>query len=68
MEQRSSPYIYVSFLVAVSFYDTASVQAQVEWVPNKHYSGIFGLMKLMLPNVLPKNLTKVSKATQICDL
>ncbi|XP_065835196.1 xylosyl- and glucuronyltransferase LARGE2s-like [Oscarella lobularis] len=45
--------------VAVSFYDTASVQAQVEWVPNKHYSGIFGLMKLMLPNVLPKNLTKV---------
>jgi glycosyltransferase-like protein LARGE len=31
------------------------------WISNKHYSGVFGLMKLTLPKTLPQNLTKVNQ-------
>lgn len=31
----------------------------VSWIPNKHYSGVYGLMKLTLPKVLPDSLDKV---------
>ena len=30
----------------------------ISWIPNKHYSGIYGLLKLTLPKILPKNLDK----------
>jgi hypothetical protein len=33
--------------------------AQVSWIPNKHYSGVYGLMKLTLPKTLPETLEKV---------
>ncbi|CAC5385785.1 LARGE [Mytilus coruscus] len=45
--------------VNVSFYSTDKVQEDVVWISNKHYSGVFGLMKLTLPKTLPKNLSKV---------
>ena len=45
--------------VKVSFYDLNTVVEQVEWIPNKHYSGVYGLLKLTLPNILPKWLTKI---------
>ncbi|KFO19873.1 Glycosyltransferase-like protein LARGE2 [Fukomys damarensis] len=32
---------------------------QISWVPNKHYSGLYGLMKLVLPGVLPPGLAQV---------
>ncbi|KAI1237915.1 Glycosyltransferase-like protein LARGE2, partial [Lamprotornis superbus] len=32
---------------------------EVSWIPNKHYSGIYGLMKLTLTKALPSNLSKV---------
>ena len=35
------------------------LQDKVSWIPNKHYSGIFGLMKLVLTEVLPQSLDKV---------
>jgi len=31
----------------------------VSWIPNKHYSGVYGLMKLTLPKILPESLKKV---------
>lgn len=34
-------------------------QPQVSWIPNKHYSGLYGLMKLVLPGALPPALTRV---------
>ena len=41
--------------VKVSFYlASAAVEDDVSWVPNKHYSGIYGLLKLTLPKILPK--------------
>lgn len=34
-------------------------QSEVSWIPNKHYSGIYGLMKLTLTKALPPDLSKV---------
>ncbi|CAG5128262.1 unnamed protein product, partial [Candidula unifasciata] len=31
----------------------------VSWIPNRHYSGVFGLMKLTLPKTLPGHINKV---------
>ncbi|XP_066107463.1 xylosyl- and glucuronyltransferase LARGE2 isoform X2 [Saccopteryx bilineata] len=43
----------------VSFYDADELKPQVSWIPNKHYSGLYGLMKLVLPGALPPDLARV---------
>ncbi|XP_028431122.1 xylosyl- and glucuronyltransferase LARGE2s isoform X2 [Perca flavescens] len=45
--------------VQVSFYDADELKSEVSWIPNKHYSGIYGLMKLTLTKALPRDLSKV---------
>uniref|UniRef100_A0A8C8RIC4 LARGE xylosyl- and glucuronyltransferase 2 n=1 Tax=Pelusios castaneus TaxID=367368 RepID=A0A8C8RIC4_9SAUR len=45
--------------VHVSFYNADDLKPEVSWIPNKHYSGIYGLMKLTLTKALPANLSKV---------
>lgn len=45
--------------VDVSFYNADDLKPEVSWIPNKHYSGIYGLMKLTLTKALPSNLSKV---------
>uniref|UniRef100_A0A8C5DJH9 LARGE xylosyl- and glucuronyltransferase 2 n=1 Tax=Gouania willdenowi TaxID=441366 RepID=A0A8C5DJH9_GOUWI len=45
--------------VHVSFYDADELKSEVSWIPNKHYSGIYGLMKLTLTKALPADLSKV---------
>ncbi|XP_012645495.2 xylosyl- and glucuronyltransferase LARGE2 isoform X1 [Microcebus murinus] len=45
--------------VRVSFYDAEELKPQVSWIPNKHYSGLYGLMKLVLPGALPPDLARV---------
>lgn len=45
--------------VEVSFYLADNLQGEVSWIPNKHYSGVYGLMKLVLPKALPDVLEKV---------
>lgn len=45
--------------VHISYYSADILKSEVEWIPNKHYSGVYGLLKLLLPNTLPSNLTKV---------
>lgn len=59
----------------VSFYLADNVVPDVSWIPNKHYSGVYGLMKLTLPKVLPDTLRKaivldtdVTFATDIAEL
>ena len=32
---------------------------EVAWIPNKHYSGVYGLLKLTLPSILPSSLERV---------
>ncbi|KAG5267463.1 hypothetical protein AALO_G00222050 [Alosa alosa] len=45
--------------VRVDFYDADELKSEVSWIPNKHYSGIYGLMKLVLTKALPSDLKKV---------
>lgn len=45
--------------VKTTLYLVDSIVDDVSWIPNKHYSGIFGLLKLTLPKVLPSSLEKV---------
>ena len=42
-----------------SFYSADKLTSDVAWIPNKHYSGVYGLLKLTLPKVLPQSLNKV---------
>lgn len=44
-------------LVNVTFYDINETVDDVRWVPNSHYSGIYGLMKLQFPKIIPKDVT-----------
>ncbi|NXE27909.1 LARG2 glucuronyltransferase, partial [Ardeotis kori] len=58
------PSVHVSFynaddLKAGTCSPFALSQPKVSWIPNKHYSGIYGLMKLTLTKALPSNLSKV---------
>lgn len=43
----------------ITFYSISAVVSSVSWIPNYHYSGVYGLLKLTLPSILPKNITKV---------
>lgn len=43
----------------MNFYPADSVVGDVSWIPNKHYSGVYGLLKLTLPKILPRSLEKV---------
>ncbi|XP_076450091.1 xylosyl- and glucuronyltransferase LARGE1-like [Babylonia areolata] len=45
--------------VQISFYPADSIKPDVTWIPNRHYSGVYGLMKLTLPKTLPADLEKV---------
>ncbi|XP_046432242.1 LARGE xylosyl- and glucuronyltransferase 2-like isoform X2 [Neodiprion fabricii] len=38
--------------VQLSYYKSAELVPRVAWIPNKHYSGVYGLLKLILPEVL----------------
>ncbi|KAM9312623.1 xylosyl- and glucuronyltransferase LARGE1 isoform 3-T3 [Gastrophryne carolinensis] len=61
--------------VRVDFYDADELKSEVSWIPNKHYSGIYGLMKLVLTKTLPASLervivldTDITFATDIAEL
>ena len=45
--------------VNVSFYAIETAADIVSWIPNSHYSGIYGLMKLTLVRLLPEDLDRV---------
>ncbi|KAK7580259.1 hypothetical protein V9T40_000888 [Parthenolecanium corni] len=45
--------------VDITMYQGDEVVSDISWIPNKHYSGIYGLMKLTLVKILPKDLDKV---------
>merc|ERR1719342_1162269 len=45
--------------VHFKFYNAEDVVDDVSWIPNKHYSGVYGLLKLTLPKILPRSLNKV---------
>ena len=45
--------------VNVTFYASESATTNVSWIPNSHYSGVFGLLKLTLASTLPATLNSV---------
>lgn len=60
--------------VQVKFYSADDVKPDIAWIPNKHYSGVYGLMKLTLTKLLlplEKVIvldTDITFATDIADL
>lgn len=64
---------YIS--VEIEFYRAEKIIADVSWINNKHYSGVYGLMKLCLTQVFPDTLkqvlvldTDITFATDIAQL
>ena len=55
-------------VVHYSFYSTSLIQNDVSWIPNQHYSGVYGLMKLQLPYVLPSHVHQVSAFMQRTEI
>nr|KAG5699408.1 hypothetical protein BaRGS_016254 [Batillaria attramentaria] len=45
--------------VQMSIYPADRIKPDITWIPNRHYSGVYGLMKLTLPKTLPADLEKV---------
>ena len=43
----------------VSFYVVEKELYKISWIPNKHYSGVYGLLKIIILEILPKHVEKV---------
>lgn len=60
------------FSVKYTCYNAENRLAEVKWIPNSHYSGIFALVKLLFPDILPESLRQVvvldSDLTFLCDI
>ncbi|KPJ18829.1 Glycosyltransferase-like protein LARGE1 [Papilio machaon] len=58
--------------VKYTCYNAQNSLSQVRWVPNSHYSGIYALVKLLFPDILPDTLQQVivldSDLTFLCDI
>ena len=54
----------------VSYYKAENWIPRVSWVPNKHYSGVYGLLKLILPEIfqVPKILVVDTDVTFLNDV
>lgn len=40
------------FLVTISYYKTEEWIPKISWIPNSHYSGVYGLLKIILPDAI----------------
>ncbi|CAH2055874.1 unnamed protein product, partial [Iphiclides podalirius] len=58
--------------VKYTCYDAQSRLPEVRWIPNSHYSGVYALVKLLFPDILPPTLDQVivldSDLTFLCDV
>ncbi|XP_047027691.1 xylosyl- and glucuronyltransferase LARGE2s-like [Helicoverpa zea] len=58
--------------VKYSCYNAEEYLTQVQWVPNSHYSGVYALVKLLFPDILPDTLSQAivldSDLTFLCDV
>ena len=44
---------------AISFYTVNKYLEKISWIQNNHYSGVYGLLKVVILDILPKQLNKV---------
>lgn len=56
---RSSGPIIFLVAVQVTFYPDKKYQNLVQWIPNLHYSGVFGLMKVLFPDILRNSIPHI---------
>ncbi|XP_023942707.1 xylosyl- and glucuronyltransferase LARGE1 [Bicyclus anynana] len=53
-------------------YNVQNRLSEVQWIPNRHYSGIYALVKLLFPSLLPMYLRQAivldSDLTFLCDV
>ncbi|KAF9802920.1 hypothetical protein SFRURICE_015517 [Spodoptera frugiperda] len=58
--------------VKYSCYNAEGYLSQVQWIRNSHYSGIYALVKLLFPDILPDSLSQAivldSDLTFLCDV
>lgn len=56
--------------MSVSYYKAENWIPRVSWIPNKHYSGVYGLLKLILPEIcqVPKILVIDTDVTFLNDV
>lgn len=58
--------------VKYTCYNAQNRLSQVQWIPNSHYSGVYALVKLLFPDILPDTLKQVivldSDLTFLCDV
>ncbi|GMT35690.1 hypothetical protein PFISCL1PPCAC_26987 [Pristionchus fissidentatus] len=40
-------------------YDMDKYKSRVDWIPNGHYSAVFGLIKLIIPDIVPEDVEEV---------
>ena len=45
--------------VNFSFYDTELLIGNISWIPTFHYSGVYGLLKLAIPNLLSPTIESI---------
>nr|XP_022918705.1 LARGE xylosyl- and glucuronyltransferase 2-like [Onthophagus taurus] len=45
--------------VSVTFYDISNLVEEVKWVPNNHYSGIYGLLKLLFHKIISEHIPQL---------
>uniref|UniRef100_A0A915PL69 Uncharacterized protein n=1 Tax=Setaria digitata TaxID=48799 RepID=A0A915PL69_9BILA len=47
------------FAVKVIFYNVSQYMDRVSWIPNRHYSGRYSFLKLILSEILPNDVEKI---------
>lgn len=45
--------------VNFSFYTAENLIDKISWIPNFHYSGVYGLLKLTVPDALPSTIKRI---------
>ncbi|XP_062528123.1 xylosyl- and glucuronyltransferase LARGE2s isoform X2 [Bombyx mori] len=45
--------------VKYTCYNAQNRLSEVRWIPNSHYSGVYALVKLLFPDILPENLDRI---------
>lgn len=64
---------FLRFSVLISFYNAEPLIPKISWIPNRHYSGVYGLLKLVLPDVIKEEKilvfdTDITVLTDITEL
>lgn len=58
--------------VKYTCYNAEDRLPEVRWIPNSHYSGVYALVKLLFPSILPESLKQIivldSDLTFLCDI